>query len=250
MKRSKRLSFSILIALGGLALLFSNVHAKKSKKNSKQRYALTLCDTPRYHCIKVKRGDTWRKLWPNPEIRDLLMRLNRTNMRIYPGMKLVVPHKIENLTIWDISPFPRYVEHYKGQTVILIDQNKLAWGAYDADGELQWWGPISSGKDYCHDIRGSCRTITGGFYVFNKDGKGCESNVFPVGRGGADMPYCMFFYRGFALHGSNEVPGYRDSHGCVRMFTKDAKWLNQSFIQLPSRANNYRGTKVVVQDIE
>jgi lipoprotein-anchoring transpeptidase ErfK/SrfK len=39
----------------------------------------------------------------------------------------------------------------------------------------------------------------------------------------------MFFHRGYALHGSYDVPGYNASHGCVRMFVKDAKWLNQEF---------------------
>ena len=40
----------------------------------------------------------------------------------------------------------------------------------------------------------------------------------------------MFFHGGFALHGSYEVPGYHASHGCVRMFVNDAKWLNEEFV--------------------
>ena len=45
------------------------------------------------------------------------------------------------------------------------------------------------------------------------------------------MPYCMFFHGGYALHGSNFVPDYNASHGCVRMSPDDAQWLNEDFVQ-------------------
>ncbi len=48
------------------------------------------------------------------------------------------------------------------------------------------------------------------------------------------MPYCMHFSGGYALHGSPTVPGYNASHGCVRLFTEDAKWLNQHFVDIGS----------------
>ena len=41
----------------------------------------------------------------------------------------------------------------------------------------------------------------------------------------------MFFYGGYALHASPVVPGYNDSHGCIRLFYEDAKWLNKQFIE-------------------
>ena len=63
------------------------------------------------------------------------------------------------------------------------------------------------------------------------------------------MPYCMFFHKGFALHGSDDIPGYRASHGCVRMFTRDAKWLNEEFVEISSERNNFLGTKVVVRPV-
>ena len=75
----------------------------------------------------------------------------------------------------------------------------------------------------------------------------CKSDVYPVGRGGAPMPYCMYFHKGFALHGSDDIPGYRASHGCVRMFTRDAKWLNEEFVEISNDENNHRGTKVIVR---
>jgi lipoprotein-anchoring transpeptidase ErfK/SrfK len=35
----------------------------------------------------------------------------------------------------------------------------------------------------------------------------------------------QYFYRGWAIHGSNSVPAYPASHGCIRVTRTDAKWL-------------------------
>ncbi len=91
--------------------------------------------------------------------------------------------------------------------------------------------------------------MTGIFRFFSKEDQRCRSNVYPIGRGGAKMPYCMYFHKGFALHGSPDIPGYRASHGCVRMFTKDAEWLNHSFVELSNENNHYSGTIIVVRPV-
>ena len=57
------------------------------------------------------------------------------------------------------------------------------------------------------------------------------------------MPFCMYFHGGYALHGSSEVPGYNASHGCVRMFTQDAEWLNKKFISIGGN----KSTEVIIQ---
>ena len=64
------------------------------------------------------------------------------------------------------------------------------------------------------------------------------------------MPYCMYFHKGVALHGSEDIPGYRASHGCIRMFTRDAKWLNENFVESSNAERNHNlGTKVVVRPL-
>ncbi len=212
------------------------------------RYGKRLCgSSPDYYCIKVKRGDSWARLFPNAEDRDIVKRVNRTNKRLRPGNVIAVPENISQLTIYDVSPFPRYIES-TGEKVIFVSQKELAWGAYDRDGELKWWGPISSGRDYCSDIGSGCATPLGSFRVIRKQGSDCISTAFPRRRsgynGGAPMPYCMHFFRGYAMHGSSDVPGHRDSHGCIRLFIEDARWLNQEFIDLPGSGN--RSTRVVI----
>lgn len=211
-------------------------------------YGPGLCNTPGYSCIKTKAGDTWKKLFPNDTQMHIVQEVNRMDINIRAGATLAIPNNLANITLLDVAPFPKQIKPMDNK-LIMVDQDRLAWAAYDRNGALINWGSISSGKDYCPDIHKACRTQTGEFYVFNKEGKKCKSGVFPVGEGGAIMPYCMFFYRGFALHGSLEVTGYRDSHGCVRMFIRDAMWLNEEFAEMPSAKNGYLGTKVVVQQL-
>lgn len=214
------------------------------------RFGETLCNSADYHCIKVKNGDTWASLFPNDETRDIIRRVNRMNVGLRPGMTIAVPKNIDRLTIYDVSPFPRYIES-DGEKTIYISQQKLAWGAYDEDGELLWWGPISSGSDSCKNVIGGCSTPTGSFRIIRKQDIDCISTAFPRrvdgDNGGAQMPFCMHFFRGYALHGSEEVPGFRASHGCIRMFTEDARWLNEEFVDLPG--GGMKGTRVIIDAV-
>lgn len=194
-------------------------------------YGSKIChDSTLYYCYKVKKHDTWAKLFSNEETRDLVKRINRMNIPLRSGMIIAIPEDITNTHLLDFSPFERQINP-PGEKIIIVNFSKLAFAAYDADGTLEHWGPISGGKGYCPDIGRKCNSPRGVFSIYNKEGADCVSTKFPVGRGGAPMPYCMFFHGGFALHGSPEVPGYNASHGCVRMFPSDAKWLNQDFTQ-------------------
>ncbi len=116
--------------------------------------------------------------------------------------------------------------------LIEVDLNNLSWSAYNNEGEFVRGGHVSGGKEYCADIDSECTTVTGTFAIFRKGDEDCKSTKFPVGRGGAPMPYCMFFHGGYALHGSNSVPNYNASHGCVRMSPEDAQWLNEEFVNI------------------
>jgi hypothetical protein len=209
-------------------------------------YGPNLCKHPQFDCIKVKSGQSWKRLFPDNQDRDLVQRLNRTYNSLWAGKVIVVPKNLKELTILDIAPFPKKMEPHEKQ--IIVDQDKLAWGAYDANGKLLNWGPIASGSDKCSDNSSkSCRTMSGIFRMFSKENSRCKSDVYPVGRGGAPMPYCMYFHKGFAMHGSNDIPGRRASHGCVRMFTRDAKWLNEEFVEISTDENNQKGTPVIVR---
>lgn len=126
-----------------------------------------------------------------------------------------------------------------GQKQFIFDPKVSAWAAYDTEGQRVMTGSASGGKDFCEDVGKPCRTVTGNFRVYNKRGENCKSGEYPVETvGGAKMPYCMYFFRGFTIHAAYEVPPYNSSHGCVRVFPSAAKWLNEEFITL--------GTQVTV----
>lgn len=100
---------------------------------------------------------------------------------------------------------------------IVVDLSDHKFYAYK-DGRLVRSGLISGGtKDR--------RTVTGNFRIYHKKGYECYSSKFPRPTGGAHMPYCQFFYKGFAIHGHRQVPRYHASHGCVRMGLRDSIWL-------------------------
>ncbi len=125
------------------------------------------------------------------------------------------------------------------EKVFVFDPSQHMWFAYD-DGQLVNSGVASGGSNYCRDLKRPCHTPTGVFRVLRKEGADCKSTIFPIPYGGAPMPYCMYFTRGFAIHGSYEVvPGRNVSHGCIRVYPAAALWLSQNFIDV--------GTKVVVK---
>lgn len=127
---------------------------------------------------------------------------------------------------------------YAAGNTFSFNPNTHVWKAINESGTVIRTGRASGGRGYCPDIHRGCKTPSGVFHVISKGGPGCRSSRYPVGRGGAPMQYCMFFSKYYAIHGSNDVPNYNASHGCVRVRPSDAKWLSQHFVSV--------GTKVVI----
>lgn len=126
-----------------------------------------------------------------------------------------------------------------GEKLLIVDPNSHTWKAFSANGKLLRTGLATAGSRYCPDIGKPCKTKSGIFRVYSLGDAGCYSKKFPVGRGGAPMPYCMFFNGGQAIHGSHEVVAGNISHGCVRVRVTDARWLRFNFINV--------GTKIHVK---
>jgi len=218
----------VLVCL--LAAIFVFVSLESFAK--RLSYSQRLCKSGLFECAKVKRGVTWESMFPDPYQRNLVKSLNRVNMPLKSWMRIAVPKDLDFVDKLDLAPFEPYREP-TNRKVIVFDPKNLAWGAYDEEGVLVNWGAASGGKGWCPDVGRSCRTVVGDYYVFRKQGSECKSTEFPIEEPGAPMPYCMHFYRGYAIHGSSFVPGYNASHGCIRVFEGDARWLNEQFIDLP-----------------
>jgi len=139
---------------------------------------------------------------------------------------------------------PRPTPHFpdmvvtQGRSMFVFDPKQVAWAAYAPDGRLIKVGPASGGQNFCPDIKQPCLTPTGEYTVYRKGPANCKSTQYPIGKGGAPMPYCMFFKEGYAIHGSSNVPAYNASHGCIRVLPVDAKWLSKHFIE--------EGTQVII----
>ena len=133
---------------------------------------------------------------------------------------------------------PRYIEA-PGERLIVFSPREHAWGAYSAEGQLIRSGLASGGADWCEDMGRQCHTEVGAWRIRSLGDAGCYSPSFPLPRGGAPMPYCMYYNEVQAIHGSNHVVRGNISHGCIRLRVADARWLRFNFAQ--------RGTLVVVE---
>ena len=125
-----------------------------------------------------------------------------------------------------------------GEKIFVFSPRLKKWAIYDSQGERIAYGPANGGADYCPDKGGPCRTPGGTYRIHTKKGADCVSSVFPLGIGGAPMPFCMFFRGGYAIHGSPQISNVNGSHGCIRVTTTAARWLHQNFLN--------HGTKVVI----
>ncbi|MCX7120533.1 MAG: L,D-transpeptidase [Gammaproteobacteria bacterium] len=205
------------------------VYAAQELAVSATNYGQTLCNSPEYTCRAVKKGDHWYNLFPNYRQREEVMRLNRTNVSLMYRSWIIVPKDFSKTTYMDMSPLPNKMDTH-GKKLLFVNLHLFAFGAYDAQGNLVYWGPVSSGADKCPANSTSCKTTTGAFKVFRIEGKDCASNEFPLEtHGGAPMPYCLFFHGGSAVHGSTLSGFINRSAGCVRLFYADAQWLYERF---------------------
>jgi len=182
---------------------------------------------------------TWEMLWPNETEREIVMKINRRNIKLQKGDVLAVPCDMQGKTFMDYSPFPYQIK--TTEKLIIWDPSLLAFGAYDADGTLLRWGPGVGGRDFCPDIHRSCRTKVGTFRIIKKEKADFRSSRYPLGCSGlscAKMPWAMFFQENYAFHAGN-LPGANASHGCVRLFYSDSLWLNKNFLEI--------GTRVIIR---
>jgi lipoprotein-anchoring transpeptidase ErfK/SrfK len=67
-------------------------------------------------------------------------------------------------------------------------------------------------------------TVTGQYYIYVKY---VSTLMYGDGYYLPDVPYTMYFYKGYGIHGTywHNNFGYPMSHGCVNMYTPDAEWL-------------------------
>jgi hypothetical protein len=135
------------------------------------------------------------------------------------------------------SRFPEQIKA-PGHKLFVFSPHHRAWAAYEANGSRVATGIANGGNSFCDDLGQACQSPVGMHQVYMKGTSDCKSRKFPVGVGGAPMPYCMYFKGGYAIHGSPYISNNNTSHGCIRVTTSAAHWLSQNFMSV--------GTKVMI----
>lgn len=148
------------------------------------------------------------------EERKLVYALNRIDEhRIKPGTKLIIPDSlVTDLKLY--SPFPKVLGSLDSiSKTVVISQRIQAFALYE-NGNLLRWGPVSTGKQ-------STSTPSGLYYGNYK----AKRKISTIDESWI-MPY-YFNFMNFEGIGTHEyiLPGYPASHGCVRMYWEDAKFI-------------------------
>jgi len=160
--------------------------------------------------------------------------ITHVNHQDYLGHHASVQHKFRGQ---GGTKFPRRINS-TGERVFFFSPRFRAWAAYGSDGKRVGYGRANGGANWCADAGRPCRTPLGKFRVQSKGSPACKSRSYPRPRGGAPMPYCMFFLSAYAIHGSPYISTNNSSHGCIRVQNKAARWLSNEFMRI--------GTRVVV----
>jgi hypothetical protein len=164
------------------------------------------------HSIRIE-GNEALQMFENEHLM-LLEKLNRADIEHLARLRdVVVPSR------WDTSdlaytPLPlQYPCTEMYSKVIIVDQPWQVFGAYE-NGILVRWGPVSSG-------RASSPTPAGYFHLTWKT-PGRHSTINPQWY----MPWYFNFHneRGLAFH-DFALPGHPASHACIRLLSRDARWL-------------------------
>jgi len=112
------------------------------------------------------------------------------------------------------------------------------------DGEVARILPVSSGNGETYrQPDGTTATALTPVGTFRVERRIRGERVAPLG----SLYDPLYFYEGWAIHGSNSVPAYEASHGCVRVTRADAVWL---FDRVPvgTQVVLYGGTHVFTLD--
>ena len=143
-----------------------------------------------------------------------ILALNRIEKRrLRPNRPIIIPDcASEDFNAY--SPLPQNMESLACiPKTVLINKRVQAFGLYE-NGELVKWGPVSSGK-------GSTKTPSGLNYGNYK----AKRKVSTVDESWI-LPYYFNFmnFEGVGVH-QYALPGYPASHGCVRLYMDDAKYI-------------------------
>jgi LysM repeat protein len=131
---------------------------------------------------------------------------------IYVGQRLVIPGGGSTSAAPSSSSVSAPTAG-KWIDIKLVSQSLVAYEGQRA----VYWATVSTGLP-------RTPTVKGRFRIYSKYR---STTMAGPGYRYANVPYVMFFYRGYSLHGTywHNNFGHPMSHGCVNMRISDAQWL-------------------------
>lgn len=252
----KTLIFALVFLFSNVCFAQVNISAVKSYKNCRNDFALKLCkgDPNTYSCFRFsKKGQDyvkWNEMFPVERVRTLVQKVNRRNSLVWRNHCVAIPNDL-NKDVIEFAPFRKKLfnnppPYYGQHKIIIVDLEYLAFGAYKGN-ELIYWGPANGGMGKCRETgKYTCKTPAGTWKIYEIKRGFQRSDLYPVecvDKKKCGHPYFNVMKWGphyEAFHGEKEghVPGANVSHGGVRMFLKDSRWLIDNFVEM--------GTQVLV----
>jgi hypothetical protein len=142
-----------------------------------------------------------------------VLKLNRVDLgHARKGDHLLLPP--EGVVWIDLSPFPAQWAEVDGQPKFVAVSLRLqAWAAYEG-GNLLRWGPVSTGSKKSPTPPGLYHT------------NWCQRKRTSTFNGEWELEWYVNLHNaaGISFH-QYELPGYPDSHACIRLAPDDAEWL-------------------------
>lgn len=228
MRRFIRLNKFILLLLSYVIVGSCNSNTQVTETSMSKEPVLTMKNPvvksePRFFRDEVKyrldslsttaEVDSLLNTFSEDQLKTVLAINRIEKRRLRPERPIVVPECASAL-FNTYSPFPENINFLQCiPKTVLISQRVQAFGLYEK-GKLVRWGPVSTGKS-------STRTPNGLNYGNYK----AKRKVSTVNESWI-LPYYFNFmnFEGVGVH-QYVLPGYPASHGCVRLYMDDAKYV-------------------------
>lgn len=172
-------------------------------------------DETRYRTVAIEEASDLARLREelgNEEM-TLVLKINRRDSRhLRQGMELMVPESFEDPDRY--TPFPLHLPMVSDiPKLIFVSRRVQAFAAYEK-GVLVRWGPTSTGRKE--------QPTPATLYHANWKSRLRRSSINPSWL----MPWYVNIHTsmGIGLH-QYTMPGYPDSHGCIRLLKDDAYWV-------------------------
>jgi hypothetical protein len=159
----------------------------------------------------------------NSDLIPWVEKINGLDRKYFAGKTLFIPKDIE--TVKNYSPLPTFDSSLaKHDSVVVVFLGHSLIGVYE-HGRLVFWSPITRGKKITYTQTGECFVRSKVRLMYSKK------------YGNVPMPYSLHLFGNVCIH-QGPMVGRGASHGCIRLFKRDAQWLY---------AWARKGTKVIIK---